>query len=430
MIDSPAAASNNAAPLAKSPPPISAKLIELLESLNRQRDHHMMLMLAVIRDEVPAYGAIANPELAAEVRSMILINLDIWDRVLREQRPPSELDLEPVKAFARRRYHQGIPLTALLHSFRSGVSAIWREVLHTLGDDPDIQKEILMNISPYLLQHSDMLGQTLSHSYLDEAHRRRRWRDRRHYELCSLVLDNPEDQERFEQLAGELQVDPYGRRAALVVEPLGEPDIENGGYSFDELMEGVMKHLKLEQEPPHISRHGKLLLWISLAHGTNPVQQEQRLVADCSQLAGELSAQVSSIGVGLFRSEAAGWRTSAEQALSALEWGRRRALREPLQIHCYSDAVLEDCVVTQRFDAGYFEGLLGLLTDDSILIETLQVWLDTPGLTRKSAAGVLGIHPNTLDYRLRKIEQRLGANLSDLSWLARLHVALRLRVWH
>jgi DNA-binding PucR family transcriptional regulator len=37
------------------------------------------------------------------------------------------------------------------------------------------------------------------------------------------------------------------------------------------------------------------------------------------------------------------------------------------------------------------------------------------------------IHPNTLNNQLERIEGILGANLEDAAWIAKLHVALRLR---
>ncbi len=42
-------------------------------------------------------------------------------------------------------------------------------------------------------------------------------------------------------------------------------------------------------------------------------------------------------------------------------------------------------------------------------------------------AGSLGIHPNTLNYRLDRIEALLDAKIDDPTWIARLFIALRLR---
>jgi len=42
-------------------------------------------------------------------------------------------------------------------------------------------------------------------------------------------------------------------------------------------------------------------------------------------------------------------------------------------------------------------------------------------------ASVLGIHPNTLNYRLDRIENILGARLDDASWVSKLDIAIKLR---
>jgi DNA-binding PucR family transcriptional regulator len=46
---------------------------------------------------------------------------------------------------------------------------------------------------------------------------------------------------------------------------------------------------------------------------------------------------------------------------------------------------------------------------------------------RETTAAALGIHPNTLNYRLERIETLLGAELDTPGWIARLFIALKLR---
>ena len=50
-------------------------------------------------------------------------------------------------------------------------------------------------------------------------------------------------------------------------------------------------------------------------------------------------------------------------------------------------------------------------SSDSDLAETLKVWLDT--LVDVRAAAALFIHPNTLRYRLRRLEEVSGLDLAD-----------------
>lgn len=59
-------------------------------------------------------------------------------------------------------------------------------------------------------------------------------------------------------------------------------------------------------------------------------------------------------------------------------------------------------------------------------LRTLERYLEHSGdLT--ATAEALHVHPNTLRYRLQKIEERLGASLRSPETLARLHLALRAR---
>ncbi|MER3479001.1 MAG: PucR family transcriptional regulator [Meiothermus sp.] len=59
-------------------------------------------------------------------------------------------------------------------------------------------------------------------------------------------------------------------------------------------------------------------------------------------------------------------------------------------------------------------------------LRTLEVYLEHSG-DLAAAAAALHVHPNTLRYRLQRIEERLGASLKSPQTLARLHLALRAR---
>jgi sugar diacid utilization regulator len=52
---------------------------------------------------------------------------------------------------------------------------------------------------------------------------------------------------------------------------------------------------------------------------------------------------------------------------------------------------------------------------------------DQQGQRRGQSAAELGIHPNTLNYRIERIEALLGASLDDIGWIERLDIALKLR---
>lgn len=70
--------------------------------------------------------------------------------------------------------------------------------------------------------------------------------------------------------------------------------------------------------------------------------------------------------------------------------------------------------------------LLEQLGNEPDLLLTLETYLNL-GRRRGHTAKRLGIHPNTLDYRLGRVEELLGARLADADWVNRLDIALRLR---
>jgi DNA-binding PucR family transcriptional regulator len=53
-----------------------------------------------------------------------------------------------------------------------------------------------------------------------------------------------------------------------------------------------------------------------------------------------------------------------------------------------------------------------LRAQDPVLTETLRVYLDSFGDVG-AAAQLLGVHPNTVRYRVRRIQKLLSASLSD-----------------
>jgi hypothetical protein len=66
-----------------------------------------------------------------------------------------------------------------------------------------------------------------------------------------------------------------------------------------------------------------------------------------------------------------------------------------------------------QLSRGVLAGLDDLSADErSLLLLTFQTWVDHGG-SATEAAGVLYCHPNTVRYRLRKLEERTGRSVSD-----------------
>jgi DNA-binding PucR family transcriptional regulator len=92
----------------------------------------------------------------------------------------------------------------------------------------------------------------------------------------------------------------------------------------------------------------------------------------------------------------------------------------------YSEIALDDAVAGSENVTRFFQALLERLSQEPHLLETLQTYFELRQ-HRKAVAAALKVHPNTLSYRLERIENLLGASLDNTAWVAKLHTALQLQ---
>ena len=119
--------------------------------------------------------------------------------------------------------------------------------------------------------------------------------------------------------------------------------------------------------------------------------------------------------------------TSLREARRAQALG---SLLEPQgRVHKYDELRLMD-LFKQDSTIGSFvhEVLAPVLSRDGgkgRMVETLEAFF-AAGMVRKTAAAQLGIHPNSLDYRLRLIELALGYPVRSGNTAFKLQLALKL----
>ncbi|OBG27897.1 transcriptional regulator [Mycobacterium sp. 852002-51057_SCH5723018] len=154
-----------------------------------------------------------------------------------------------------------------------------------------------------------------------------------------------------------------------------------------------------------------------------------------SWVRGTISALRSEIGVELRAAIAAPVAGLADAASARAEVDRvlDSAERHPLSIgrvtslaEARTTVLLDEIVTLVGTDERLVDPRIrDLRARDAALAETLQVYLDSFGDV-SAAAGLLGVHPNTVRYRVRRIEKLLSASLSDPE--VRLLFSLGLRV--
>ena len=89
--------------------------------------------------------------------------------------------------------------------------------------------------------------------------------------------------------------------------------------------------------------------------------------------------------------------------------------------------IAEHLVAADPVAADRLRSLAAPLADSPVLTDTLRRWLQGGGLDRQQAAATLHVHPNTLDRRLRHIEELTGLSTRRHHDLWLLHLAVSAR---
>jgi sugar diacid utilization regulator len=403
-------------------PKPSRRLAKLMEKLAQDPVPVVDRVMVQLRADIPDYEH-APPALLRDVRDSVTFMHRLWYETLLSGERPSAATLETVAASGRRRVHQGVQLDALLRAFRLGSKLIWAGVLEGAGDDAELHRELLFDISPFVFDHFDQMAQTIAQAFGAEQMLRARWRDALAHELCSILFNRPDNEEGFRRNAEALGLDPAAAHCAqsLRLKRADAAPAELEG-EVERLMVSIARVLRTQSEHMlHTLHRGQVLLWLPLLHGETVVAGEQRLAGQAGAVL-EACPAVTAIGVGLPAVGARGWRASADQALKAQEYGAAQGEA----VLRYADIALNDAVAGADNVTRYFDALVERLAQEPQLLGTLEAYFERRQ-HRKAAAAALDIHPNTLNYRLERIETLLGAKLDEVGWLAKLHTALRLR---
>ncbi|MFK4444911.1 carbohydrate diacid regulator [Caballeronia udeis] len=379
------------------------------------------------------YAALMNIKLYADLDSPAKLDIrhsiawasKLWFDALLSGNAPSAEGLEVFREYGRRRVYQGLPLDALLRAFRLGSRELWCFYIEPNEKNDDLRDELLFRISPFLMEFFDILAQIISQTYLDEQYKQARWREALRYQLHSIIFYYPDDTEGFLKTAAALRLDGTIPRIALAIDVRS---IDSNSPTFkselDRIVVATARRLKLPVDALFdIWYCGKLIVWIPARLGDLMGVSDLHVGKQIVSIA-ETMPEIKAIGIGLTGEGAAGWAMSAEEAIRALSCERGRGGEE--RVRFYSEIVVEESVRGKKNALRYLVSLVEQLASEPELLETLETYFDQLQ-RRKVTASVLGIHPNTLNYRLERIETILGARLDDASWVSKLDIAIKLR---
>jgi carbohydrate diacid regulator len=377
---------------------------------------------AVMR--VDGYASLGLSE-KKDIRNSIGLLVKRWCRSILDQAWFTSAEMEKFETSVRRRVHQGISLVAILCAFRLGTRELWLAHLDLAEHDNALRDELLFVISPYLLEYSDFVAQFIGRVFLDEQSQQTCWRTEVRRQLCHLVFNGTNDDQDFSRIGRSLGFDSTVPHTALAIDyELGNMSRMNSEDALGDLVYDIARHIKIPADHVvYVTRRGWLILWLPCAGGSSLIFS-QRLLSEAITAFAKKSVEVRAIGVGFANQGAKGWATSAEEAMTALNFALHGD--GATKVYLYSDIAIDESIRSNGSALRYFESILGEILHERDLMKTLECYFDN-SQHRKATAASLGIHPNTLNYRIARIETLLGAKLDAPSWIARLFVALNLR---
>jgi sugar diacid utilization regulator len=399
---------------------VCAERRRILVTLVDELDDLVASAVVALRAEIPAYRE-AGPRFVEDLRDQVRSHFAVKLAALLEDRMVTLEDIAFVRAAATRRARAGFALEDYLNAFRVGQQAFWEAVVACAGQTPLGQAAALTLAGP-LMRYCDFASTHAAHAYVEYQQYMVADADRERRDLLEHLLAG-EMPTRGPLVAAAqahgIAADARMLVAAAVTVNAGDADAPHIG-SAAIACAGLHDAKTLV-----VVRQTEIVAILVLGADADPCRLCDRVDALQRRLRSEgiaLAMGVSTVAAGVGELPRA--YQEAHVALSGVadEGGVEALARltpfDYLALHADDTARR---LVDPRLRA--------FLEDDrrrgGALTQTIRA-VAAADLNLRVAAERLQVHPNTAQYRLRRIEERTGRNPRRIADLLDLLVAIAL----
>lgn len=343
--------------------------------------------------ELVAYQTVPPEQLVPGIRASMCSGL----AAVRDRRPPSAKELTEIAQVARTRAQQGLSLETVLGAYRMGTRATWA-VAAQRGRRAGVPAEILLEFTDRTWEWVDAIT-----AHAAAAHR--------HAELALARYDH-------QQLADFV--------IGAIRGTLPPPDLHERAASYGLNPHGAYGALRARATPPSTTYDLERQLM-------SAPQETQFLTVEDGDLVGildvvqftEVHAGIVAVGpFGPLEALAESHRVASAVFLTAERLGLHGVHRlEQLRL---VTAVASDESLAQLCEQRVLHPLERSRVGEKDLLDTLRAFT-SHGLNVERAARALVVHPNTVCYRLERIENLTGLNLGHLDDLVEVWWVLQAR---
>lgn len=171
----------------------------------------------------PAYASVSTVA-AEDLRLSCRMNLERIVQSLGRVVPAGVDPYDAPAATGRRRAAQGMPLEAVLHSYRLGGRVVWDGIVDLAGDDPvKPGDKILLQVAGLVWEEIDRFSAALASAYRDEELRLRSQHRHQQQRDVAALLAGPHDPQEIQRLSDRLGLPDHEPTVAVSV-LLDDPD--------------------------------------------------------------------------------------------------------------------------------------------------------------------------------------------------------------
>lgn len=303
----------------------------------------------------------------------------------------------------------GVPMSALFDAYQIGATFLWEELAET-GAHGEWSAAAVILLATKSWRHLHEFTTAMSESYRAELETRVRKQVRRRSALVQALLEGSLAEPELWEAADLLRLPHRGPYVVIAARVAGiaESALPTIEQTLDALGIGSAWQLTHDLE-------------VGVASLPRPGDQFDRLIE-------KLDADgASRVGVSPLYEDLAATSQAVRLARIALRGAAHPGRvvvfgRDPLSV-----AAASAPDVMARLARTILAGLDGMPAEDRlVLLDTFGAWLDGAG-SAEEAARRLHVHPNTVRYRLRRLEERTGRALSDPRHVAELSLAFEVK---
>ncbi len=343
-------------------------------------------IIAEIRDKIPEYARPMNGPYGQALRAGVQRALtSFFDSVADPSAPHDERD-QMCRRLGQYEALEGRSLDSLQAAYRTGVHVAWRRVMD-VGLRCAAPSPVMSMVADAMLAFMDELASLSLQGYLEAKARSAQSQDEWRHRLLRLILERPPAPPRAITELAELVGWQVPEEVTLIA-------VEPGPGRASVLPANALADLSGSQ--PHLLLPGEV--------------EPCRGPALESALGGRRAA----VGLSVPLTDAA---DSLRWARRALTLSRAGIIGDGQVTFCEEYLVELWLLADEALIGQLGKRRLGALAALSPaqrdrLMETFGIWLETRG-TAAEMADRLCVHPQTVRYRMRKLEQTLGGQLDD-----------------